>query len=130
MAPRKGREREESLADGTPRAAPRIRRRWNEGAADAFAGVLDHYLYCPGYPGSSTLPAYGQSSSQVANSLLPGAQNCTHVGIQNGTVRDRGREPFGRRFADRSIVGSEGGSGYSVVSTQRGRRSVREREEG
>ena len=40
--------------------------------------------------------------------LLPPAQNCTHVGIQNGTVRDRGREPFGRRFADGSIVGSEG----------------------
>lgn len=43
---------------------------------------------------------------------------------------DRVRERCGRRYAERGVVGSEGGSGYSVVSTQRGRRSVREREEG
>ena len=61
--------------------------------------------------------------------VLPG-QNCTHVGTQYGTVRGRGREPSGRRFADRGVLEPERGSGYSVVSTQRGRRGVREREEG
>jgi len=34
--------------------------------------------------------------------LLPGAQNCTHVGIQNGTVRDRAAE------AVRAVLGRPG----------------------
>ena len=74
--------------------------------------------------------AIGQRGFPAAEAGCYPARKTVHVGIENGTVRGSGPEPFGRRFAGRGVVGCEGGSGYSVVSTQQWRRSVREREEG
>ena len=70
----------------------------SEGCDNCYAETLSRRLLSRIY--RRRLPVVNTAASRAdpfaVRILLPGAQNCTHVGIQNGTVRDRGRGPFGR----------------------------------
>ena len=72
----------------------------------------------------------GRCGEPPQRPLLPGAQSCTHVGIQSGTVRDRGGGRSGGGSRTGASSGLKGGRDILSSPLKRGRRSVREREEG